>query len=155
MQGESGKKAKICGGIAKTALAKGERICHSYKCADEISQESARKSGRRKTVAGSRETWQRWRREVPLTSRLAVGRGGSGSRPKGSRGEPPSSETGLMKRVFPSCFREQTHGCNPLLCERAKDERGRRGERRQVGRGEILSGNTGVFDNLGWKHALS
>jgi hypothetical protein len=58
---------------------------------------------------------------------LAVGRGGSGSRPKGSRSEPPARETGLMKRVFPSCFREQTHGCNPLLCERAKDKGGTAG----------------------------
>lgn len=136
--GETAKKWEKLWGTAQTALATGDRICHSYKCADEISKESGRRvrpRARAKAVSvssdrgNSKASWKQRRstHEVPLTSRLAVARGGSRSRPEGSRSEPPTSKTGLMKRVFSSCFREQTHGCNPLLCERAKDKGGTAG----------------------------
>lgn len=60
--GKFAKNGRKILGEEGRVLAKGLRMCHSYKCADEISQESARKSGRREGAASSRETRDCWRR---------------------------------------------------------------------------------------------
>jgi hypothetical protein len=57
------KSRKILGKEGRV-LAKGLQMCHSYKCADEISQESARKSQKAlRRVEGAKEPLAAAKRE--------------------------------------------------------------------------------------------